>query len=83
MVQMESGLGAMAGWRWCVSQHHATSHNIGKWVKSGRESRRGSLYNHPPLDEHRLDTEESEIGQKGIEPKVRVWMRHEAPRFLV
>ena len=25
----------------------------------------------PPLDEHRLDAEESEIGRKGIEPKVR------------
>jgi len=25
----------------------------------------------PPLDKHRLDAEESGIGQKGIEPKVR------------
>jgi len=28
----------------------------------------------PPLDEHRLDAEESGIGRKGIEPKVRVRM---------
>jgi len=31
------------------------------------------------LDEHRLDAEESEIGQKGIEPKVRARMRRGAP----
>jgi len=29
----------------------------------------------PPLDEHRLDAEESEIGRKGIEPKARARMR--------
>ena len=28
----------------------------------------------PPLDEHRLDAEESEIGHKGIELKVRARM---------
>ena len=33
----------------------------------------------PPLDEHRLDVEESEIGWKGIELKVRVQMQHGAP----
>ena len=43
----------------------------------------GSPYNHPPPDEHRLDAEESEIGRKGIEPKVRARMRCGAPRFLV
>ena len=37
----------------------------------------------PPLDEHRLDAEESEIGRKGIEPKVRARMRCGAPGFLV
>ena len=37
----------------------------------------------PPLDEHRLDAEESEIGQKGIEPKARARMRRGAPGFLV
>ena len=37
----------------------------------------------PPPDEHRLDAEESEIGRKGIEPKVRARMRHGAPGFLV
>jgi len=37
----------------------------------------------PPLDEHRLDAEESEIGRKGIEPKARVRMWHGAPGFLV
>ena len=37
----------------------------------------------PPLDEHRLDVEESEIGRKGIKPKARAWMRRGAPRFLV
>jgi len=31
----------------------------------------------PPLDEHRLDAEESGIGRKGIEPKVRVRMQQE------
>jgi len=35
------------------------------------------------LDEHRLDAEESEIGWKGIEPKVRARMRRGAPGFLV
>ena len=43
---------------------------------SGRGNRRGSPYNHPPLDEHRLNTEKSEIGQKGIELKARAQMRH-------
>jgi len=37
----------------------------------------------PPLDEHRLDAEESEIGRKGIEPKARAWMWRGAPGFLV
>jgi len=37
----------------------------------------------PPLDKHRLDAEESEIGWKGIEPKVRARMRRGAPGFLV
>jgi len=37
----------------------------------------------PPLDKHRLDAEESEIGRKGIELKVRARMRCGAPRFLV
>jgi len=37
----------------------------------------------PPLDEHRLDAEESEIGRKGIEPKARARMRRGAPGFLV
>jgi len=37
----------------------------------------------PPLDEHRLDAEESGIGWKGIEPKVRARMRCGAPGFLV
>jgi len=37
----------------------------------------------PPPDEHRLNAKESEIKQKGIEPKVRAWMWHGAPRFLV
>ena len=37
----------------------------------------------PPLDKHRLDAEESEIGWKGIEPKARVRMRRGAPGFLV
>jgi len=37
----------------------------------------------PPLDEHRLDAEESGIGWKGIEPKARAWMRRGAPGFLV
>jgi len=37
----------------------------------------------PPLDEHRLNAEESEIGQKGIEPKARARMRRGAPGFLV
>ena len=41
------------------------------------------LTNTPPLDEHRLDAEESEIGRKGIEPKARARMRHGAPGFLV
>jgi len=52
-------------------------------VGGGRGSGRGSPYNHPPLDEHRLDAEESEIGQKGIEPKARARMRRGAPGFLV
>ena len=34
----------------------------------------------PPLDEHQLDAEESEIGRKGIELKVRAWMCRGAPR---
>jgi len=37
----------------------------------------------PPLDEHRLDAEESEIGQKGIKPEARVQMQRGAPGFLV
>jgi len=37
----------------------------------------------PPLDEHRLDAEESEIRRKGIEPKARVRMWRGAPGFLV
>jgi len=37
----------------------------------------------PPLDKHQLDAEESEIGQKGIEPKARVRMWRGAPGFLV
>jgi len=37
----------------------------------------------PPLDKHRLNAEESEIGWKGIEPKTRALMRRGAPRFLV
>jgi len=37
----------------------------------------------PPLDEHQLDVEESEIGWKGIEPKARAWMQCGAPGFLV
>jgi len=37
----------------------------------------------PPPDEHQLNVEESEIGQKGIEPKVRAQMWHGAPKFLV
>ena len=37
----------------------------------------------PPLDKHRLDAEESGIGRKGIEPKVRARMRCGAPGFLV
>jgi len=37
----------------------------------------------PPLDEHRLDAEESGIRRKGIEPKVRAQMRRGAPGFLV
>jgi len=37
----------------------------------------------PPLDEHQLDAEESEIGWKGIEPKVRVQMQRGTPGFLV
>jgi len=37
----------------------------------------------PPLDEHRLNAEESEIGRKGTELKVRAWMWHGAPGFLV
>ena len=37
----------------------------------------------PPLDEHRLDAEDSGIGRKGIEPKVRARMRRGAPGFLV
>ena len=37
----------------------------------------------PPLDKHRLDAEESGIGRKGIEPKVRARMRRGAPGFLV
>ena len=37
----------------------------------------------PPLDEHRLDVEESEIGRKGIELKARAWIRRGAPGFLV
>jgi len=51
--------------------------------RSGRGSGRGSPYNTPPLDEHQLDGEESEIGQKGIEPKVKVQMWRGAPGFLV
>ncbi len=37
----------------------------------------------PPLDEHQLDAEESEIRWKGIEPKARAQMQHGAPGFLV
>jgi len=37
----------------------------------------------PPLDEHRLDAEESEVGQKGIKPKARARMQHGAPGFMV
>ena len=37
----------------------------------------------PPLDEHQLDAEESEIGQKGIELKARARMWRGAPGFLV
>ena len=37
----------------------------------------------PPPDKHRLDAEESEIGRKGIELKVRARMRRRAPGFLV
>ena len=37
----------------------------------------------PPLDKHRRDVEESEIGRKGIEPKGRARMRRGAPGFLV
>ena len=37
----------------------------------------------PPLDEHRLNVEESEIGWKGIEPKARAWIWRGAPGFLV
>ena len=37
----------------------------------------------PPLDEHRLDAEKREIGQKGIEPKTRAQMWRGAPGFLV
>jgi len=41
------------------------------------------LQSPPPLDEHQLDAEESEIGRKGIEPKVRARMQRGAPAFLV
>ena len=37
----------------------------------------------PPPGEHRLDAEESGIGWKGIEPKVRVRIWCGASRFLV
>ena len=37
----------------------------------------------PPLDEHRLDAEVSEIGRKGIVPKAMVQMRRGAAVFCV
>ena len=36
----------------------------------------------PPSGKHRPDAEVAVIGQKGIEPKVRVQMRCGAPEFL-
>ena len=50
---------------------------------AGAEAEAVSLTITPPLDEHQLDAEESEIGRKGIEPKARARMRHGAPGFLV
>ena len=37
----------------------------------------------PPPDKHRLGTEESEIGRKGIEPKANARIRRGAAGFLV
>jgi len=56
----------------------------GEWEAEGEGEVGGvPLTITPPLDKHRLDAEESEIGLKGIEPKARVWMRRGAPGFLV
>jgi len=56
----------------------------GEWEAEGEGEVGGvPLTITPPLDEHQLDAEESEIGLKGIEPKARARMRHGAPGFLV
>ena len=61
--------------------HLATSHDI---MQAGQKlNGRGSPYNHPSPDKHQLNVEESGIGQKEIEPKVRAQIQHGAPRFLV
>jgi len=52
-------------------------------AEAGGEAEAVPLTITPPLDEHRLDVEESGIGRKGIEPKARARMRRGAPGFLV
>jgi len=51
-----------------------------EWKVSGRRKGKGKgkgfpLQSPPPLDEHRLHAEESEIGRKGIELKARAQWR--------
>ena len=82
-------VGREAGWEWVAydimrpKALRKRDEMVG--AEGGRESEAEGvpLTITPPLDEHRLDAEESEIGQKGIEPKVRARMRHGAPGFLV
>jgi len=54
-----------------------------KWKTGGSQEHKGFPLQSPPLDEHQLNAEESGIGRKGIEPKVRARMRCGAPGFLV
>ena len=70
--------------RWREWERKASGSRKRKRKTGGRRKRKGfPLTITPPLDKHRLDAEESGIGRKGIEPKVRVRMRRGAPGFLV
>ena len=76
-------------------QHSTSGKRVGSDGRSGPEGEREAeaeaegetggvpLTITPPLDEHRLDAEESETRRKGIELKARARMQCGAPGFLV